>query len=41
MFELYDALKNFTDKVCDVFKESLEYLNTLHNDSNVKENSGK
>ena len=41
MSELYEAIKSFTDKVCEAFKESLEYADTLHNDSNVKENSGK
>ena len=41
MFDLYHALRDFTDKVCEVFRESLECANALHNDSNVKENSGK
>lgn len=41
MSDLYEAVKDFTDKVCEVFRETLESADKLHNDSNVKKNGGK
>ena len=41
MSDLYEAVKSFTDRVCEAFKETLESADRLHNDSNVKKNGGK
>ena len=41
MKELWEALMEFTDKVANSLQQTVDYADSLHNDKNVKENSGK
>ena len=41
MKELWEALMEFTDKVMNSIQQTVDYADSLHNDKNVKENSGK